>query len=97
MAVGNSFSAQAILPQTEKTNLFETLPELKVPVYFCMGRYDYMTPSEVAYNYFEKLVAPSKHFIWFEQSAHFPQFEEVDKFTQEMVKMKKEFGLPARQ
>lgn len=95
MAVGNGFSAQAILPQTANTNLFETLPELKVPVYICMGRYDYMTPSEVAYQYYEKLIAPSKQFIWFEQSAHFPQFEEVDKFSQLMAKIKEEIFKPA--
>ncbi|WP_239618514.1 alpha/beta fold hydrolase [Cohnella mopanensis] len=90
MAVGNSFSANAIMPQTENTNLFESAPEWKVPVYFFMGKYDYMTPSEVAFDYYEQLKAPSKRFIWFEHSAHFPHFEEADLFSEWMVKIKEE-------
>ncbi|MGE8207208.1 alpha/beta fold hydrolase [Heyndrickxia sp. NPDC080065] len=89
LALGDAFSRKVILPQTEDTDLFKTLPELNVPVYFCMGRYDYMTPSEVVYNYFEKLVAPEKQFIWFEHSAHFPHFEEIDKFHAVLVNIKK--------
>jgi len=88
LLLGDSFSRNAILPQTERTNLLESVPELKVPVYFCMGRYDYMTPSEVAYNYYEKLVAPEKQFFWFEESAHFPHFEESDKFHSLMLTLK---------
>lgn len=87
---GDSFSRNAILPQTQHTNLFETVPELQVPVYLCMGRYDYMTPSAVAYSYYEQLIAPSKQFIWFEESAHFPHFEEIDKFHDLMVSIKED-------
>lgn len=88
LVLGDSFSRSAILPQTKNTNLLETVPELKVPVYLCMGRYDYMTPSEVAYSYYEKLITPDKKFIWFEESAHFPHFEEIDKFHTLMVDIK---------
>ncbi|WP_182302486.1 alpha/beta fold hydrolase [Cohnella cholangitidis] len=90
MAMGNSFSANAILPQTEETNLFVTAPEWKVPVYLFMGRFDYMTPSEVAYDYYKMLKAPAKSFVWFERSAHFPQFEEPDLFSEWMTKIKEE-------
>ncbi|MNE56894.1 Alpha/beta hydrolase family protein [compost metagenome] len=88
VVLGDSFSRKAILPQTEQTNLLESVPELKLPVYICMGRYDYMTPSEAAYSYYEQLVAPEKQFIWFEQSAHFPHFEEKEKFFALMVSLK---------
>ncbi|MNI93857.1 hypothetical protein D3C73_1518730 [compost metagenome] len=49
-----------------------------------------MTPSMVAYEYYEQLAAPRKQFIWFEESAHFPHFEEVDKFSKLMVAIKNE-------
>ncbi len=88
LALGDSFSRQAILPQTASTNLFETVPELQVPVYLCMGKHDYMTPSEVAYRYYQQLIAPDKQFIWFEESAHFPHFEEVEKFHDLMLEIK---------
>lgn len=90
LALGNSLSLRAIMPQTENMNLFETVPELKVSVYFIMGKHDYMTPSEVAYHYYEQLNAPNKQFIWFEESAHFPHFEEVDRFFEVMVGVKGE-------
>ncbi|MDF2657372.1 MAG: acetyltransferase [Paenibacillus sp.] len=89
LAFGNSFSAKTILAQTEHTNLLETASELQVPVFIAMGRHDYMTPSEVAYSYYENLRAPSKQFVWFEQSAHFPHFEEQDRFTEWMIEIKK--------
>lgn len=90
LALGDSFSRNAILPQTANANLFESVPELKVPVYFFMGKYDYMTPSEVAYDYYEQLIAPSKRFVWFERSAHFPHFEEKELFSEWMVRIKDE-------
>ncbi len=90
LAQGNGLSLRAIRPQTENTNLFESVPELKVPVYLAMGRYDYMTPSEVAYRYYEKLAAPKKRFVWFEESAHFPHFEETEKFCRLMTDIKEE-------
>jgi len=31
--------------------------------------------------YYETLDAPYKEFIWFENSAHFPQYTESDKFN----------------
>ncbi|QRG67642.1 alpha/beta fold hydrolase [Brevibacillus choshinensis] len=89
LAFGDSYSRNAILPQTQHTNLFETVPVWSVPVYLIMGRYDYMTPSAVAYSYYEKVVAPEKHFIWFEESAHFPHFEEEKKFHEVMLGIKK--------
>ncbi|UNK18287.1 alpha/beta hydrolase [Paenibacillus sp. N3/727] len=90
LAIGDSVSRHAIMPQTKDVNLFESVPELKVPVYIMMGRTDYMTPSEVAYRYYEELKAPAKQFIWFEGSAHFPHFEETDKFTKEMLRIQEE-------
>lgn len=92
LAIGDSVSRHAILPQTEDVNLFDSVPELKIPVYIMMGKYDYMTPSEVAYRYYEELKAPSKQFIWFEQSAHFPHFEEPDKFAEQMLLIQREIS-----
>lgn len=45
----------------------------------CAGRYDYITPSILVEKYYEKLEAQHKEFIWFENSAHFPQCTEIYK------------------
>ncbi|TKI54098.1 alpha/beta hydrolase [Brevibacillus antibioticus] len=88
LALGDSFSRTTLLPQTRQINLSQTVPQLQVPAYYGMGRHDYMTPSSVAYEYYEKLLAPDKQFIWFEESAHFPHFEEPEKFHQMMVQIR---------
>ncbi|GGH60592.1 alpha/beta hydrolase [Paenibacillus silvae] len=55
--------------------------EVHVPVYFLMGQYDYMTTLKEADIYLNKLKAPRKELIVFHHSAHYPQFEENDRFT----------------
>ncbi|MCH7732242.1 MAG: alpha/beta hydrolase [Candidatus Marinimicrobia bacterium] len=69
-----------------RINLFEQVPQMELPVYFLAGRYDYFTPSEIVEHYYQKLIAPKgKHFIWFENSGHEPEFEETEKFYDIMV------------
>ncbi|MBI5009547.1 MAG: alpha/beta hydrolase [Bacteroidia bacterium] len=64
------------------TDLNKQVPELKIPVYFFHGIYDYTVSYELAKNYFEKLKVPKKGFYTFEKSAHSPIFEEPEKSLQ---------------
>ena len=68
-----------------KINLFETVKELEIPIYFFLGRHDYQIPSSVAEKYFNYLKAPKKTLEWFEESAHCSCFEESSKFNKLMV------------
>jgi pimeloyl-ACP methyl ester carboxylesterase len=61
------------------TDLATKVPELKIPVYFFHGTYDYTVSYPLAMEYFNKLKAPIKGFYTFEKSAHSPLFEEPDK------------------
>ena len=61
------------------TDLTSEVSELKLPVYFCEGIYDYTCSYTEAKSYFEKLKAPVKGFYTFEKSAHSPLFEEPEK------------------
>jgi pimeloyl-ACP methyl ester carboxylesterase len=61
------------------TDLSEKVTELKIPVYFFEGIYDYTCSYAEAKSYFENLKAPVKGFYTFEKSAHSPFFEEPDK------------------
>jgi pimeloyl-ACP methyl ester carboxylesterase len=58
------------------TDLSEKVNELKIPVYFFEGVYDYTCSYTEAKSYFEKLKAPTKGFYTFGKSAHSPIFEE---------------------
>ena len=67
-------------------NLSETVPRVEVPVFFAEGRYDRMAPVEVAERYFTSLIASRKELVWFENSAHFPQWEERARFHEFLLK-----------
>jgi pimeloyl-ACP methyl ester carboxylesterase len=60
-----------------------------VPVFFFLGRHDFNTPSSIAANYLERLRAPLKGLVWFEQSAHFPFFEEPVRFAMELTRVER--------
>lgn len=57
------------------------IPAIKVPIYFCLGRYDNNCPSSLVADYYEFLQAPKKELIWFEESAHLPCWEEPQTFN----------------
>lgn len=73
-------SFNLLLPQLMAIDMNSAVPQVEVPVYFAVGRYDHVAPFEVSQQYFSALIAPQKEWIWFENSAHFPQWEEKEKF-----------------
>ncbi len=71
-----------------RTDLFKQAPKLDVPVYFFLGRHDRTVTASaaIADRYFGALDAPKgKHLVWFENSGHWPQLEEPEKFREELV------------
>jgi proline iminopeptidase len=59
--------------------------DLKCPLLLFEGRHDYTVNSDVAHEWFERVKAPQKQFIWFEHSAHEPTTEEPGKFLISLV------------
>lgn len=67
------------------TNLCEEIDSLSVPVYFFMGKYDFITPStELFYN---ELVADQKELVIFENSGHTPSLDEAELFEKELLRV----------
>lgn len=62
------------------SDLSETIPALEIPVHIIHGVYDMQTSYDMAKAYFERLIAPEKHFHVFENSAHSPPMEEPERF-----------------
>ncbi|MFZ9046862.1 MAG: alpha/beta fold hydrolase [Cyclobacteriaceae bacterium] len=73
-----------------KVNYMESAPELKCPVYFFVAKKDMVANQKITTDYFEKLIAPKKELIWFEQSNHEIAGEEPKKFNAELVKISSE-------
>ncbi len=85
---GVIFSLKHLENELNKVNLFEDVTEINAPVFFCCGRRDYTVPFELTVEYFEKLKAPKKEMVWFEHSAHLPNFEEPEVFNTFCAKLK---------
>jgi len=64
--------------------LMDVITRVEIPVYFFTGRYDYCDPFTLTEQYFSKINAPEKHIVWFEESAHFPFYEEPEAFARQM-------------
>ncbi len=72
-------------PKIAAIDLRVRAPEIRVPVYFLEGRYDYEAPAVLAERYLQQLRAPRKELIWFERSAHFVNTEEAAAFNRFFV------------
>jgi pimeloyl-ACP methyl ester carboxylesterase len=64
--------------------LMDVITQVEIPVYFFTGRFDYTDPFALTEQYFSKINAPEKHIVWFEESAHFPFYEEPAAFARQM-------------
>lgn len=72
-------SASGLKDEVGRADMPKEVPQLKIPVYFFSGRYDYTVAYPLAKAYFEAIKAPVKGFYTFERSAHSPLFEEPEK------------------
>lgn len=61
------------------TNFSKKYPEIKVPIYFISGKYDYTVNIDLSRNYYQSIQAPIKGFYTFQKSAHSPLYEESEK------------------
>lgn len=85
----SGFSAGNIIydPDFNNIDFFKQIPEVKIPVFFISGAYDYNTPWELVERYSNTVNAPYKEFIKFEKSGHSPVFEEPERFNKEIVRI----------
>lgn len=81
---GMGYSQEKLVNHILENPLPDTVSTLDIPLYLVMGKYDYMTSSNAAKKYFDTIAVEDKHFITFEKSAHYPQFEEKEKFNEWM-------------
>ena len=81
---GSMKSLTDLWPSELEIDLRKEVPRINVPILMIAGRYDYNTPCTLAEAYFNQLAAPKKKFVWFENSAHSPCFEEPAKFADEV-------------
>jgi pimeloyl-ACP methyl ester carboxylesterase len=83
--VGLARTFRTVYPQLNDLDFREQVTTLDVPVYFIAGRWDVNADMPLAREYFDLLDAPHKQWIWFEDSAHTPSWDEPSRFVDVMV------------
>jgi proline iminopeptidase len=86
---GISFCQNALIPEMNSLNLFQTVTSVSVPVHFAQGNLDGVAPPARGKEYYEQLQAVNKSFTAFERSAHMPQYEEPVKFSNLIISVSK--------
>ena len=81
---GLSLSREILFPELMNVDLTKLGSEFREPIFFFEGRQDpYCRPSLI-WKYSQTIKAPHEEFIWFDNSGHFPFFEEQRKFGDEL-------------
>src|SRR5258708_9384728 len=78
---GISLCQNALIPEINSLNLFQTVKKVSVPVHFAQGSLDAIAPPLRGREYYDQLEAPHKSFTSFEKSAHMVQYDEPAKFS----------------
>lgn len=92
----NNISLEAMNKELLGLDLPCSVPSIKVPVFFFLGRYDRHVDATVAASYFAALQAPVKRLIWFEDSAHNIPFEEPEMFNVNVLNALQSIGIGYR-
>ena len=87
LAKGSSFSSFHMKNNVLSESIYDEISSYEIPVYFFIGVSDYTTPHQLVSEYYEQVEAPEKEIVYFENSAHFPFFEEPDRFCEEVRRL----------
>ncbi len=86
LANGTSYSLSAFYDEFSNYSAVERYSSFEVPLLFILGRHDRVVSPDPAAQYLENVQAPIKEAVWFERSAHNPQWEEPDRFLAELLR-----------
>jgi len=87
VASGSSFSSRSMVYDMPR-DLLASEWQFDVPVAMIMGRLDLVTPTQLAREYYERIEAPTKAWFVFEETSHFPHFEQPLEFTKTLAELK---------
>ncbi len=77
---GHRIVLETMWPECGRTNFNETCTEFEMPFYIFDGRLDKNTPSDLVEGWYNKIKAPDKRLVWFENSGHNPMNDEGERF-----------------
>ena len=80
IARGHRVVLEKMWPECGRTNFNATCTRFQMPFYIFDGRLDQNTPASLVEGWYERIEAPDKCLIWFENSGHNPMHDEGERF-----------------
>lgn len=77
-------SGKIFMEELRNLNIGTSELKIEIPVLIIHGKFDYQVSINISQNLFSKIEAPLKQYIVFNESAHFPHYEETELFTQKI-------------
>ena len=77
---GHKIVLERMWPECGRTNFPKTCTKFEMPFYIFDGRLDQNTPSSLVEGWYEKIEAPDKCLVWFENAGHNPMNDEGRRF-----------------
>lgn len=87
IASGSSFSSQSMVYDMPR-DLLTSEWQFDVPVAVIMGLHDMVTPTQLSREYYDRIEAPTKAWYVFEETSHFPHFEQPLKFAKTLAELR---------
>lgn len=91
---GNEFSQRHLFSTVLSIDLSNVM-RLRCPLILLEGRHDRTVNSHVALEWFGRVSAPSKHFVWFEDSGHEVMTEEPGKVLVSLLRYARPLAIKA--
>ena len=88
IAKGSSFCSLHVKYNMIESTIEKEINDYQIPCFFIVGKHDMTTPAPLISSYYESINAPLKEIHWFDQSAHFPFYEEKELFSKTLIKIK---------
>lgn len=91
-ALFSEASTSIVLEELLPIKLAEQVKKLEVPMYIFNGKEDLMTVANQAELFYNLVDAPKKRYYLYENSAHFPMFDEPQRFENDLKEILLETG-----
>jgi pimeloyl-ACP methyl ester carboxylesterase len=90
---GSAYTVKIVMPQLAVVS-FARLDRSDCPVFMFDGRHDEVVPSMITAAWLDKLKAPTKAIVWFENSAHMMMIEEPGQVLAALLRFVRPCGNP---
>jgi len=92
---GVALAQAALLSEINALCLERAVPAIDVPIVILQGRLDMVAPGSAAERYYNALASPQKQLVWFDHSAHTPQYDEPQAFRDLLLQIREDERSPA--